>query len=189
MNVARWSAVSAIFSLLVFHQTTLAQSLTEQVAAVSQINSQQPVDADLAIATDTTPSEQIFTVPSLWWQQQQQGDAINQRLINSWRAYDTSVSPMPHVDVVVNGQIWPLLSYLEQYAFITQFGESTQGYGYQLRIFIGERLVGLHVCNFSDEPIGSGEIANAEATLSAETICTVDLDYFGQGAIRGRSPR
>ncbi|MEM7793814.1 MAG: hypothetical protein AAF579_05085 [Cyanobacteria bacterium P01_C01_bin.118] len=181
MNRTRWSAISAMcLALISFYGSGVqAQSLRTQTETVQAINGQLPVTADAVIATDSTPSAQNFTVPSLWWQQQQQGDAIHPRLIESWRAYDTTVSPTNHVDVIVDGQIWPVLSYLEQYTFITQFGESAKSYNYQLRVFTGQRLVGLHVCNFF----------TANITEDEPPACRVELDYFGQGAIRGRPQR
>lgn len=171
--------LSAMGLLLLVAYPVMSQSLTDQVNVVRQINDQQPLTDAIAIATDTNPSARNFTIPNLWWQQQQQGEAINRRLIDSWRAYDETVSPVPHVDIIVNGQIWPLLSYLEQYAFITQFGESTKSYNYQLRVFIGERLVGLHVCDFIH-----GKTETTEDTIGQErtlTIphCKVELDDFG----------
>ncbi|MEM9265095.1 MAG: hypothetical protein AAGA46_06190 [Cyanobacteria bacterium P01_F01_bin.13] len=152
--------------------------LLDEIKAMCQLNEQRPRLDDNAIATDNDPSPQHFTIPSLWWPQQQMGEAINNRLIDSWRAYDDTENtdePMPHVDVVVNGQIWPLLNYLERYSFITQFGEGAKAYGYQLRIFTGSRLVGLHVCDFKSE--------------TSNPICAVELNYLGQGAIRGGRQR
>lgn len=179
MNLTQWSVIS-ILSILLSGAPVLAQSLREQVISVSQINDQQPITEIPATAAASTPSEQEFTIPSLWWRQHQQSEAINRRLIDDWYAYDDQAGSISHVDVVVNGQIWPLLSYLEQYAFITQFGESAQSYGYQLRVFTGNRLVGLHVCDF-----GTGlSSPDGSATLSP---CAVELDYLGQGSIRGRS--
>lgn len=188
MKFAPWSAIPAVCMALISARPGVAQSLTEQANRVRQINSQRPTADIPAVATDATPSAEAFTIPSLWWQEQQQGEAINRRLIETWRAYDDTVSPTSYVDVIVNGQIWPVLSYLEQYAFITQFGKSARAYGYQLRIFTGERLVGLHVCDFTS-------IANPSTDSDSMTPppdipnCIVDLDYFGQGAIRGGGQR
>lgn len=174
----RWSVISAIcLTCLIYGSNVQAQSWQNQIETVQGINGQQPVVDDNAIATDSTPSAENFTLPSLWWQQQQQGRAIHPRLIASWRAYDITVSPINHVDVIVDGQIWPVLSYLEQYTFITQFGESAKAYNYQLRVFTGQQLVGLHVCDF------------ATADTDQPANCIVELDYFGQGAIRGRPQR
>ncbi|MBE9066288.1 hypothetical protein IQ260_06445 [Leptolyngbya cf. ectocarpi LEGE 11479] len=180
MKLTQWSVIPVLYILLSGHDA-LAQSLREQVNAVSQINEQQLITDIPATASAAAPSDQEFTVPSLWWQQHQQGEAIDRRLIDNWYAYSDQVSPIPHVDVVVNGQIWPLLNYLEQYAFITQFGESAKSDDYQLRVFTGNRLVGLHVCDFRAERSSTGSNEN-----TAEP-CVVELDYFGQGAIRGRS--
>ncbi|WP_163659954.1 hypothetical protein [Adonisia turfae] len=163
--------------------------LAEDLEAMCQLNGQEPRTDDGAIATDDNPSPEHFSIPSLWWQQQVVGEAINSRLIDSWRAYgntnlDSGASiqtegSTPHVDIIVNGQLWPLLNYLERYSLINQFGESTKDYGYQLRVFTGNRLVGLHVCDFSDR-----NAATNEATYTPQ--CVVELNYFGQGAIRGR---
>ncbi|MEM6253867.1 MAG: hypothetical protein AAF821_13190 [Cyanobacteria bacterium P01_D01_bin.156] len=157
--------------------TTQAQSLPSQINSVNQINNQQPSDLTPS-ATADNPSDQQLTIPSLWWQERQQGDAINPRLIDTWNAYESSV--IPHVDVLVNAQIWPLLSYLEQYAFITQFGRSAKAYEYQLRVFTGNRLVGSHVCDFT-----ALDDVTSQA-LPVDLRCVVQLDYLGQGAIRGR---
>ncbi|MEL7507933.1 MAG: hypothetical protein AAFN42_11435 [Cyanobacteria bacterium J06554_1] len=190
MKFAPWSAIPAVCMALISARPGVAQSLTEQANRVRQINSQRPTADIPTVATDATPSAEAFTIPSLWWQEQQQGEAINGRLIDSWRAYDATVSPTSYVDVIVNGQIWPVLSYLEQYAFITQFGESAKSYGYQLRVFTGERLVGLHVCDFTsaiNQPTDNA--SDSMTALPAIPNCIVDLDYFGQGAIRGGGRR
>lgn len=180
MNFARWFEI-ALIGVCLSGRAAEAQSLAEQVDTVRQLNDQKPTTVEPPLATADAPSDQDFTIPSLWWQQQQQGDAISQRLIDTWRAYDSSVSAVPHVDVLVNGQIWPLLNYLEQYAFITQFGESAKSYGYHLRIFTGDRLVGLHVCDFFG--IATNQVV--DSALAEELNCIVELDYFGQGAIQG----
>ncbi|MBT9313288.1 hypothetical protein [Leptothoe kymatousa] len=189
MNLgARWIAIASFGGAALGSGHALATSPPEAIIpAVRQINNEQPVTDIPPSATADAPSERSFTVPSLWWQQQQQGNSINQRLIDTWSAYDSSVSAIPHVDVLVNGQIWPLLNYLEQYAFITQFGESAKAYGYQLRIFTGNRLVGLHVCQFSEAPSFNADTAANpnQASQNSADSCRVELDYFGQGAIRG----
>ena len=190
MKFAPWSVIPAVCMVFISARPGIAQSLVEQANRVRQINSQRPTVDIPAVATDATPSAEAFTIPSLWWQEQQQGEAINGRLIDSWRAYDDTVSPTSYVDVIVNGQIWPVLSYLEQYAFITQFGESSKSYGYQLRIFTGERLVGLHVCDFPSATNQSTDnTSNSTTALPVTPNCIVDLDYFGQGAIRGGRQR
>lgn len=191
MKLAPWSVLTAVCMVLGSAHPGIAQSvLIEQANTVRELNGQRPVIDATAVATDATPSAAGFTIPSLWWQQRQQGEAIKSfRLIDSWRAYEDPMQPH-HVDVVVNGQIWPLLSYLQQYAFITQFGESAKSYGYQLRIFTGERLIGLHVCDFADginRQTNNATEIDVRPALSPQ--CLVELDYFGQGAIRGGGQR
>lgn len=184
MTATHWS-ITAFLSILLSGQAVLAQTLAEQVAAVGLINDRKLITDTAATATASEPSAINFSIPSLWWQQQQQGEAINRRLIDNWHAYDRTISPIPHVDVEVNGQIWPLLNYLEQYAFITQFGESAKSYGYQLRIFMGNRLVGLHVCDFS----AVNRTSESDIIQENPPRCHVELDYLGQGSIRGGGQR
>ena len=184
--ITRCLSIAAFLSILLSEQTAFAQTLEEQVAAVALINDSRLITDKTATATALEPSAYNFSRPSLWWQQQQQGETINRRLIDNWHAYDRTISSIPHVDVEVNSQIWPLLNYLEQYAFITQFGESAKSYGYQLRIFMGNRLVGLHVCDFA-----AADGASAADVYSQENLprCHVELDYLGQGSIRGGGRR
>ncbi|MEO0868497.1 MAG: hypothetical protein AAFY17_08620 [Cyanobacteria bacterium J06642_11] len=191
MNLMYLGAI-AVTGILGSGTTALAQSLSDQVDIVRGINNGQPITDQAPLATADEPSAHTFTMPSLWWQQQRQGDAINQRLIDGWAAYDNSMSAVAHVDVTVNGQIWPLLSYLEQYAFITQFGESAKFYGYQLRIFTGNRLVGMHVCDLvavntlaADGVEYDSDLHSAEMPDRLIACVVTELDYFGQGAIRG----
>jgi hypothetical protein len=174
--------------------------LREQVIAICLLNGEQPRTDEGAISTDQTPSPENFSVPSLWWPQQQLGDAINERLVDSWRAYANSANNLnnatpeidvPHVDVVINGQLWPSLNYLERYSLMSQFGQSAQDYDYQLRVFTGNRPVGLQVCDFHgdivspiplEDPTKPGEII-------LKPVCAIVLNYFDQGAIRGGRQR
>lgn len=170
--------------------------LRDQVEAVCLINNEQPrTDDDSAIATDDNPSSEHFTVPSLWWRQQQM---INDRLVDSWHAYnnDTSLTAalQPHIDVIVNGQIWPSLSYLERYWLLTQFGESAKTYGYQLRIFTGNRPVGLQVCDFEGDIVAPAAPTNSEepagpTAIAPVPVCAIVLNYFDEGAIRANRQR
>lgn len=167
--------------------------LANVVETVCQLNGQQPRTDDGAIATAETPSPEDFTVPSLWWQEQQVGEAINSRLIDSWRAYHDTNSPhtdapISHVDVVINSQLWPLLNYLERYSLITQFGETAKYYEYQLRLFTGNRLVGLQVCDFAANTHNQHNNNDTDLDNASDPsphTCVVELNYFGQGAIRG----
>lgn len=190
MQHMRWLGLSIVSSWLLIEHAASAQSLAEQATMMRLLNNQQLITEILPTATAAKPSDQNFTVPSLWWQQQQQGEAINSRLIDNWQAYNATVSSTPHVDIIVNGQIWPLLNYLEQYAFITQFGESAKSYGYQSRIFTGNRLVGLYVCDFSHET-GSqpDDLLRTPVRPTNLPNCIVELDYLGQGSIRGGRQR
>ena len=175
--------------------------LKNQIQAICLINEVQPRTDEGAIASDEQPSPENFTIPSLWWSQRQLGDAINERLIDSWRAYNTSDRTehdlefsshnTSHVDVVVNGQLWPSLNYLERYHLINQLGQSAKDYRYQLRVFIGNRPVGLQVCDFDGDIVRPIPLENPVAPDEVELtpVCAVVLNYFDQGAIRGGRQR
>lgn len=172
--------------------------LSEEIEAMCNLNDQQPRTDDGAIATSSNPSPRYFTAPSLWWQQRQVGHLVrSDRLIESWRAYpntgtdteadaDIAHASLAHVDVVINSQIWQLLNYLERYSLISQFGESAKSYGYQLRLFTDNRLVGLQVCDFSDAVSNPSDSSTTAVPSGTHPPCAIELNYFGQGTIRGR---
>jgi hypothetical protein len=69
--------------------------------------------------THTSLSEKHMTTPSLWWQQIQSSEIVgSDRLILGWSAYDRTGHTLDNIDVMVNGQIWNLLNYLERYSVI-----------------------------------------------------------------------
>ncbi|MBE9076617.1 hypothetical protein IQ241_04785 [Romeria aff. gracilis LEGE 07310] len=169
---------------------TLSQ-LRSQLLNVSRL----PLDRTLpeaelgeTIVTEATLSPIHPTTPSLWWVRDQVGMIWgSDRLVENWIAYAEKDTDLPaYVDVIVNRQIWDLLNYLERYAFINQFGTTAKSYGYSLRVFSNEQLSGAYVCDFSGVQVGQDEDAIADLRLAAP--CSVSLNYFGRGGIRGDSP-
>lgn len=145
------------------------------------------------LVTDDSLSVFRATTPSLWWQERQTGNWIGtSRLVTSWAAYDQiggqTGESLSHIDLNINGQIWNLLNYLEQYAMIHQFGQTAKSFGYQLRLFNGNTLAGGYICNFSGI---TEQSFTREATLNFDVLetvpCRVSLDYLGRGGIRGSS--
>ena len=125
-----------------------------------------------------TSSEQLsptqMSQPSLTWIREQVGERYgSDRLVVQWRAYQViAPNTFAYVDVIVDEQIWELLSYFERYAFIAQFGAAAKQYGYHLRVFHtgdvfnnrdaqntgSSRLValrGAHICGFEAAPISA----------------------------------
>ena len=143
----------------------------------------------LAVTSETL-SDTGTTNPSLWWQKYKASEIgpLNGRsMVNGWVAHYRPGDQQHHVDVAVNGQIWNLLNYLEQYAFITQFGEAAKAYGYHLRVFNGSSLVGGYVCDFN-QTLDFGEDGTIPNEQLSGIACTVGaLDYLGQSAISGRT--
>ncbi|MEL6249719.1 MAG: hypothetical protein AAFY78_00840 [Cyanobacteria bacterium J06648_16] len=165
------------------------QVLDLALVPVEMSPSADAIATGLAI-THETLSETDMTAPSLWWQQDKIGEIgpLNgsSRVVMGWAAHRRPSDRQHHVDVAVNGQIWNLLNYLEKYALITQFGQAAKTYGYHLRVFNGSLLVGGHVCNF-DQTLNFSEYETLSSEQLIDIPCAVELDYLGQGAIRGGS--
>jgi hypothetical protein len=150
-----------------------------------------------SVITHETLSDRNFTEPSLWWQQDQISPRLGgERLVVGWSAYP-AVPNLPEqalMDVSVNGQIWSLLNYLEQYALVNQFGQTAQSYGYQLRFFVNGSLIGAYLCDFAPASAISVNASDIGTSSGNETEiatsmapCLVSLDYRGRGGIRGRT--
>ncbi|MEM9164823.1 MAG: hypothetical protein AAGC54_17370, partial [Cyanobacteria bacterium P01_F01_bin.4] len=200
-------------------------STLAQVQSVMLDLQQIPIDMDPSATeisagvavTEATTSDTDFTRPSLWWQHDQSSLFVEtDQLISGWVAYRRdSIDALHHIDLELNRRLWNSLNYIEQYALITQFGQTAKSYGYQLRLFTGESLAGAHVCNFNPTleaaslDIGNTDTSNEAASLgtsnkqvglstenrhknevSTETLddisCAVSLDYLGRSSIRGR---
>lgn len=142
------------------------------------------------IVTENTLSPIRPTTPSLWWVRDQVGVLWgSDRLVEDWIAYAEKDSSLPaYIDVIVNRQIWDLLNYLERYAFINQFGTTAKSYGYSLRVFSNEQLSGAYICDFSGAQPGQVQSEAAIADLRLTAPCSVSLNYFARGGIRGDSP-
>ncbi|MEM8806525.1 MAG: hypothetical protein AAGF01_10910 [Cyanobacteria bacterium P01_G01_bin.38] len=165
------------------------------------------IQAGVAVTEDTT-SETDFTRPSLWWQHHQSSLFVEtDQLISGWVAYRRDgLDALHHIDLDLNRRLWNSLNYIEQYALITQFGQTAKSYGYQLRLFTGESLVGAYVCNFtstieaasidpsstdsSNKQVGLATENRHKNEVSTETLdeisCAVSLDYLGRSSVRGR---
>ncbi|NEP17488.1 MAG: hypothetical protein F6J97_11385 [Leptolyngbya sp. SIO4C1] len=192
-----------------------AASLAEISAALLDLAA-MPLDMtpDAATLATDTPSEDALTIPSLWWQQDQiaplirvaqapsdesaaaapmEEDApannLGDLMITGWIARRAAGAlGLRHIDITVNQQAWSRLNYLQQYALISQLGQTAKTYGYQLRLFTGESLLGTYACNFAQ--VGNLDFGDY-GTLPTEQLrdipCTISkLDYLGPGSIRGR---
>ncbi|MGJ3248769.1 MAG: hypothetical protein ACFE0I_22185 [Elainellaceae cyanobacterium] len=137
------------------------------------LNDSDAIPANPAIVTSDTFSQAEMTIPSLWWADDQFGG----KLIENWAAYPITTGDSAHVDLVVNRQIWSLLSYLERYTVLSKFGTSARDFGYSTRIFNrqGEPLAA-YLCTFP-----------ATVTTASMPSCQVNLDSSGAGAFRSRS--
>lgn len=147
------------------------------------------------VASSEGLSPTDISKPSLSWIRDQVGKRYgSDRLVTQWQAYEVDANArnaLFYVDVVVDEQIWSLLSYFERYAFISQFGTVAQQYGYHLRVFHSgdvvnhndaqssgsNRLVGMrgaHVCNFQQVP--DSATTPLDPALASEIYCEVVFD-------------
>lgn len=95
----------------------------------------KPIELKTALAENIITADTIYqeklTVPSLWWADEQFGG----KLLDNWIAYVGTNETPPRVDLIVNRQLWSLLTYLERYRFLNQFGTIARNYGYNVRVF------------------------------------------------------
>ena len=105
-----------------------------------------PTIAAGSVVSANTISATGLTRPSLWWADEQFGN----KLLNNWCAYPTE----GQIDLIVNRQIWSLLTYLERYAFVNHFGTVARDFQYNVRVFNQQNtLLATYTCNFSATPV------------------------------------
>lgn len=99
-----------------------------------------------SVLTANTISQTGLTRPSLWWTDEQFGN----KLLNNWCAYPDE----RRIDLIVNRQIWSLLTYLERYAFVNHFGTVARDFQYNVRVFNQQNVqLATYTCNFSATPV------------------------------------
>jgi hypothetical protein len=141
------------------------------------LNAAHSIPADSDVITSDTISQSSLTVPSLWWAREQFGH----RLVENWIAYPISDEFSPRVDLVVNRQVWSLLSYLERYQFMHRFGASAREFGYSTRVFNRQgEVLAAYMCTFSDP-----EVAATSAYESDTTALNLDEVDDGSDANQG----
>ncbi|MBD1873705.1 hypothetical protein H6F75_09435 [Nodosilinea sp. FACHB-131] len=116
-----------------------------------------------------------MTLPSLWWNRDSLTSHLGgRRLVESWISYQIEDSGTTVVDVMVNPQMWSVLTYNERYAVLNQFGTAARDFGHNLRFFQGNsrtsRMAGLYACDFVDQP---GLPLDSENNVYA---CSANLD-------------
>jgi hypothetical protein len=105
-----------------------------------------PTIAAGSVVTANTISPTGLTRPSLWWADEQFGN----KLLNNWCAYPNE----RRIDLIVNRQIWSLLTYLERYAFVNHFGTVARDFQYNVRVFNQQNTpLATYTCNFSATPV------------------------------------
>ncbi|TVQ08495.1 MAG: hypothetical protein EA368_11735 [Leptolyngbya sp. DLM2.Bin27] len=137
-------------------------------------------------------SADTMTLPSLWWNRDSLTRHLGgRRLVQSWISYQIKDSATPVVDVLINPQMWSVLTYSERYAVLNQFGTAARSFGYNLRFFQGSthsnRLVGLYACEFDAQPAAAGATATGyrcSANLDATRIVQIQRQLVAAGPRR-----
>lgn len=135
-----------------------------------------------------------MTLPSLWWNRDSLTSHLGgRRLVESWISYQIEDSGTTVVDVMVNPQMWSVLTYNERYAVLNQFGTAARDFGHNLRFFQGNsrtsRMVGLYACDFVDQPgipLTSDEngVHACSANLDPGLIVQLQRNLLAEGARR-----
>lgn len=155
--------------LLVFPTATLSNgdNFTDRIVDGSLSSNSRQASAD------------TMTLPSLWWNRDSLTSHLGgRRLVDSWISYQVKDSGTTVVDVMINPQMWSVLTYNERYAVLNQFGTAARDFGHNVRFFQGNsrnyRMMGLYACDFIDQPD-----APLAAPLTSEDnvqTCSANLD-------------
>jgi hypothetical protein len=163
---------------------TLCQLLVFPTANLASADefSRSIVDGSLS-SNSRHASAETMTLPSLWWNRDSLTNQLGgRRLVQSWISYQIKDSADEVVDVMINPQIWAVLTYNERFAVLNQFGTAARDFGYNLRFFQGNsrssRLVGLYACDFARSPVST-----STAPLDVNT-CSANLDIAQIGQIQ-----
>ncbi|MGB3200607.1 MAG: hypothetical protein WBA99_06885 [Nodosilinea sp.] len=152
---------------------------------------------DGSLSSDSRASADTMTLPSLWWNRDSLTPRLGgRRLVDSWMSYRVEGSGTAVVDVVVNAQIWSVLTYNERYAVLNQFGTAARDFGYNVRFFQGNsrnyRMMGLYACDFVDQPDDSLSVSltsepnvqTCSANLDAGLLVLLQRDLLAEGERR-----
>ncbi|MBD2231874.1 hypothetical protein [Phormidium tenue] len=169
--------------LLVFPTATLANGddFTDRI-----------VDGSLS-SDSRRASPTSMTLPSLWWNRDSLTSHLGgRRLVESWISYQIEDSGTTVVDVMVNPQMWAVLTYNERYAVLNQFGTAARDFGHNLRFFQGNsrtsRMVGLYACDFVEQPglplDSENSVYACSANLDSSLIVQLQRNLLAEGARR-----
>ncbi|WP_299491641.1 hypothetical protein [Acaryochloris sp. IP29b_bin.137] len=156
IGVSCWGFV--ISDSLAFAQSRRSPLGNTTPTALQQLLERRPKGP---IVTENTPSQQGFTVPSLWWTNQQFGE----KLVLDWQAYGIDQVGTQQISVIVRPELWTRYSYYERYAFVLKFGTDASHFGYQLFVQDAQDLLlGAYTCKFTE-----GDPSYRSGSLNAQS--------------------
>lgn len=173
---------------------TFCQLLVFPTATLSNGDDFTDRIVDGSLSSDSRrASPTSMTLPSLWWNRDSLTSRLGgRRLVESWISYQIEDSGTTVVDVMVNPQMWSVLTYNERYAVLNQFGTAARDFGHNLRFFQGNarsaRLVGLYACDFVDQPglplTAENSVYACSANLDSALIVQLQRNLLAEGARR-----
>lgn len=178
--------------------TTLNQTFCQLLMfpTASLANGDDFIDriVDGSLSSDSRrASPTSMTLPSLWWNRDSLTSHLGgRRLVESWISYQIEDSGTTVVDVMVNPQMWSVLTYNERYAVLNQFGTAARYFGHNLRFFQGNarnsRMVGLYACDFVDQPglplTSENSVYTCSANLDSALIVQLQRNLVAEGERR-----
>jgi hypothetical protein len=172
------SLVGVLLSLGCISSKAIALTPVAPLPDMRLLNASNSIPVDPSIVTADTIHQSRLTIPSLWWAQAQFGG----KLVQNWAAYPAHDGVRPRVDLVVNRQIWSLLSYLERYTFLSHFGTAARDFGYSTRVFNqqGEALAA-YICRFPENITATPEDGVADQPPSDSTDSSAPHGAAGGG--------
>ncbi|WP_414575428.1 hypothetical protein [Anabaena sp. CCY 9402-a] len=145
-------------------------STRPSIAETSSITkySDAPLNLDLlnnpqgGVLTANTIKLTGLTTPSLWLAK----EISENKLLDNWIAYPSTLAEPSRVDLVVNQQIWSLLDYLERYEFVNRLGNTARKDNYNLRVFNYQGdLLASYTCKFPTNPTACNIQMNVQYKL------------------------
>ncbi|NJK28967.1 MAG: hypothetical protein HC940_01860 [Acaryochloris sp. SU_5_25] len=136
-------------SVLVLQGNTLAQARRQPEINPVPAELQQLLEqrSPMPQVSANSPSQKRFTIPSLWWTNQQFGD----KLVLDWQAYGATQAGKQQIHVIVRPELWTGYSYYERYGFVLKFGTDASQFGYHLLVMDAQDLLlGAYTCDFPE---------------------------------------
>ncbi len=165
-SLSLFLGISITTLICLVNKISLAENKSEPIASEAPLQLELLSQAPDTVITANTIYQDKMAVPSLWWAKENSEN----KLLDNWIAYPSSVKEPARVDLVVNQQIWALLDYFERYNFVNQMGHLARSYGYNVRVFnYQQERLATYTCNFVNSPALCNIEMNAKNSMGLES--------------------